>query len=93
MAFPIYPTPRNFTNIPSGCPVCTVVSYNPEGKFISLSFGITVNEERYRFNIKAIHRTVENGNVFTFECSYEDSGQLRTVLLRFDVKGCQWTVG
>ena len=92
-AFGKFPPPRKFSNIPSGFPVCTVVSFNPEGKFIPLSFGIVINEERFRFEIKAIHRIMENGNIVSFECSYEDSGQRRTVLLRFCIRECCWSVG
>jgi hypothetical protein len=92
-AFGKYPPPRNFNNIPSGFPVCTVVSYKPDGKFIPLSFGVVMNDERFRYQISVIHRTMENGNNITFECSYKDSGRLQTVLLRFSVKECLWAVG
>lgn len=93
MAFGKFPTPQKSNYIPSGHPVCIVVSFNSEGKFIPLSFGIEINEERFRYQIKVIHRIMENGNIITFECSYEDSGRLRTVLLRFSVRECLWTVG
>ena len=56
-------------------------------------FGITVNEERYRFNINAIHAIKDNHNVRSFECSYEDSDKLRTVLLKYVISEHRWIVG
>jgi hypothetical protein len=92
-AFGKYPPPRNFNNIPSGYPVCTVVSFNADGDFIPVSFGIVINSERFRYQITDIKSIRDNCGIRTFECGYEAYGQVRTVLLRFDVKGCRWTVG
>ena len=40
--------------IPSGYPVCTAVNFKANGDFIPVSFGVEINQERFRYQIKAI---------------------------------------
>lgn len=93
MQFPQYPTAKNYNKIPSGYPVCTVVRCFPDGALIPLWFGIEINEERFRYEIKAIKSIKEVQGIHIFECCYEDFGMLRVALLRFDVNNHLWTIG
>ncbi len=92
MQFPQYPTPRKNNNLPSGFPICTVVSYNSNGDLIPCWFGVVMNDERYRYKILAINSIKPRGNLIIFECKYEAYDQLRIILLQFDITNHRWTI-
>ena len=93
MQFPQYPTPRNYKNIPSGYPICAIVSYKANGELIPRWFGVVINHERFRYEITAIKSIRNNGNVLSYECVYKSYEQTHTVILRFDILGKKWVIG
>lgn len=93
MPFTIYPGVKQSCHHPFGHPIEANVSFKANGDFIPLSFRIEMNSIREIYKIRAINSIKDQGNVKSFECTYEAYGRVLAAILKFDIENHLWVIG